>query len=480
MTGELRVSVLGPVRTWRDNVELNLGRPLQRAVLGVLAMNAEHMVPRGELIEAVWGDDVPPSVEGSLYTYISALRRLVGSDAAGVPRIRSERSSYLLRLEPGCLDAAAVQWTYERATLLRIDGRLGEAVHLMDDALSHWHGVPFTDVPGPFASAQRDRLTALREMLVEERAELMLRSGRAHETIAELFAEVQSHPLRERLRALLMVALYHSGRQSDALDQYRKGAVKLADELGVDPSPALQQLYRRIRRGDPPSEVTAGPTPAQHVPGRHTPKQLPCEHGGFVGRGRELAELHALLPAPGDVHAPRPLAVIDGAGGIGKTALAVRFAHEVAGQFPGGQLFVQLHGFDPEQSPLTASAALSRVLRDLGVAPASIPTALDEQAALYRSTLANRDMLIVLDDALSAEQVRPLLPGGQGCLVLVTSRSRLSGLTIREGARRVALDVLSEAESASMLGACQADNKSATELARLYGGLPLALRIAVL
>jgi tetratricopeptide (TPR) repeat protein len=313
---------------------------------------------------------------------------------------------------------------------------------------------------------------------VELLAESDLEAGRPEQVIADLSGLVESHPTWERSTGLLMTALYRCGRGADALALYDRTRRLLAEELGVDPGPALRRLYEQILHSDPALDARAAPSAAHGV----VPRQLPRDVADFVGRESDLAQLDDIASGENGVPAII-LTTISGTAGVGKTALAVRWAHHAAERFPDGQLFVDLRGFDIGP-PLRPIDALVQLLLALGVEPDRIPAGQDEAAGLYRSLLADRRALVVLDNAATAESVRPLLPGGPGCLVVITSRNRLSGLVAHDGARPIALDALSHAESVALLtriiGAQQveAEPDAVDALATACGYLPLALRIA--
>jgi DNA-binding SARP family transcriptional activator/Tfp pilus assembly protein PilF len=490
----LRVSVLGPVRAWYGESELPIGAPRQRAVLATMAVQAGRVVSRDELVDALWGDDPPGSAANIVHTYVARLRRVLepgrGPRAPGRVLIASP-PGYLLCLDPGQVDAALFGRYLSQARESRLADRPDAAVESYDHALTLWSGPPLTGVPGPFAEMERVRLNEEYWTAVEDRAEAMLMTGRAADAAADLAGRVRDQPLRERLHGLLMLALYRAGRQAEALAVYRDARHLLAEELGLEPGPELQRLHQQILAGD--DALTAAQTrtapAAQAQVTRVIPAQLPHGIGDFSGRRAELAELVALAPpvTSGATTADRgavAISVIDGIAGVGKTALAVQAAHQITSRFPDGQLFLDLHGFTPGTTPMSPDEALGHLLRGLGADPRHIPSGIDEQAAMYRSMLAGRRALIVLDNADSVGQVRPLLPGAGTCLVLITSRNRLDGLIARDGARRIALDVFTDDEATALLaricraGQVAAERAAAAELARLCGYLPLALRIA--
>ena len=534
----LRVGVLGPVTAWHGEREVPAGQPRQLAVLGVLASRANRVVSRGELVDAVWGDRPPASAEGGIYTYVSGLRRVLEPDwpgraPGGTPGGRhgperarraparvlvSTGGGYMLRLDPGCLDSDHFEQCLGRARSLRASGDLAGAVQAVDEALALWRGLPFTGVPGPFAEAERQRLRELRTAATEERADLLLAQGLAAEAVPGLTVLVAEHPLRERARGLLMIALYRCGRQAEALHVFHDARERLAEDLGIDPGSELTRIHQQLLAMDPaldgpgaPAAVRAGdgapavPGPAgrgshgagaagarggaaaanaEPVPQRgQVPAQLPPEVAGFVGREAELRRLHAMLPAAGAGAGEAPVVVVTGTAGVGKTTLAVRFARQVASRFPDGQLYVNLRGFDPSGAAAGPESALGGFFEALGVPARQVPGSLEAQTGLFRSLLEGKRMLLLLDNARSTEQVRPLLPGSPGCMVVITSRSQLTGLVAAEGARPLALGVLTSAEARELLvkrlGAERVDAEPAavTALIGQSAGLPLALSV---
>jgi DNA-binding SARP family transcriptional activator/tetratricopeptide (TPR) repeat protein len=527
----LRVGVLGPVTVWRDGHEVVAGQPRQLAVLGVLASRANRVVSRGELVDAVWGDQPPASVDNGIYTYVAGLRRVLEPDRPRRDPDRSRRAparllvssggGYLLRLGPDGLDASEFEESLGRSRELRSAGDLRGAARVVDEALALWRGQPFAGVPGPFAESERLRLTELRTTTAEERADLMLAEGQSAAAVPELTTLVAEHPLRERARGLLMIALYRCGRQAEALRVFHDAREQLAEDLGIDPGTELARIHQRVLAMDPaldmPAQapaaepawlplITAGPArapsaaavvrpeaaalraPSTAVPDEpaQSPAQLPPEPAGFVGRTVELDWLHALLPGaspgPGGVPQASSVALITGTAGVGKTTLAIRFARQVGPLFPDGLLYVNLRGFDPASAPMRPGTALQWFFDALGVSAMNVPSALEARSALLRTLLDGKRMLLLLDNAHDADQVRPLLPGSPGCTVLVTSRSQLTGLVV-EGARPVPLDVLDAREAAELvagrLGAERAQGESAAVAAIVEhsAGLPLALSV---
>jgi DNA-binding SARP family transcriptional activator len=480
--------------------EVSPGPPRQCALLAVLAARANRVVSRGELIESLWGRNPPASADAGIYTYIAGLRRVLepGRAVRGTDSVLvSSGSGYTLRLDPGGLDATVFEGCLNQARTARMQCDLDAASAALSRGLGLWRGTALAGAPGPFAEAERRRLQELRASAAEERAEVLLAAGKHDEAVAELTALVAAYPLRERPRGLLMIALYRSGRQADALAVYLEGRRVLVDDLGLDPGSELKRIHEQVLAMDPAlDEGTGTPAPdAPAEPGRPTgpgrpagpppdvPAQVPLEVAGFAGRAAELTALEALIPR-GIGQTAVPVVLVTGTAGVGKTALAIRFARRAAVHFPDGRLYVNLRGFDPSGSPMEPADALGGFFHALSVPARRVPESLDAQTGLFRSLLEGRRMLVVLDNARTADQVRPLLPASPGCMVVVTSRSPLAGLVAAEGARPLALGVLTEAEARQVLtgrlGAAPvaAEPQAAGELIRLCAGLPLALSVA--
>ncbi|HEY0718988.1 MAG TPA: BTAD domain-containing putative transcriptional regulator [Streptosporangiaceae bacterium] len=506
----LRVGVLGPVRAWLADRELPPGPPRQQAVLGMLAMRANRVVSRDELVDAVWGQQAPASAEGGVHTYVAGLRRVLepGRSRRGPSQVlASAAGGYVLRLDAGQVDAIVFERGLSAGRRLRVAGDLNGAITSLQTALAEWHGSAFAGVPGPFAGAERVRLAELRSAAAEEHAEVLLDLGRHEQAVPELASLVAEHPLRESMRGLLMVALYRCGRQAEALQAFHDAREVLSDELGNDPGPELSRIHQQILALDPRLEAPRPPAPAAatpalpapvttSAPSDPVPAQLPIEAPGFSGRHAELKRMLALIGAgagpgqdpAGPDHGPGrdtvQIIAITGTAGVGKTALANRFARQVAKRFPDGQLYVNLRGFDPSGSALSPESALRYFLDALAVQPQRMPVDADGRAALFRSLLDGKRLLIVLDNARDPDQVRPLLPGSPGSLVVVTSRSQLTGLVVAEGATPLSLDVLTEEEAHELLGrrlgpdVIAAEPAAAAELVSLCARLPLALGVA--
>ncbi|GAA2422307.1 hypothetical protein GCM10010191_37560 [Actinomadura vinacea] len=460
-------AVLGPPLARRGGTELPLGPPQQRAVLVALLLREGRPATAQELVQAVWGDAPPRRAVGALRTYASGLRRLLEPDRDGGYRIMaSVGDGYALRLPPEALDAALFERDVAAAARARSAGRPAAARELLRTGLSRWRGEPLAGVPGPYARAQRIRLAERRLAALETRLELDLELGAHAELVPELSALVAAHPLRERLRGRLMLALHRAGRHAEALAVYAETRRTLVEDLGIEPGQDLAALHQRLLT----ESKHIGPD--EPVPAGRPPAQLPGDVPDFTGRARLVEELAALLAEPRRAVALVPIA---GPAGVGKTALALHVAHRVRARFPDGQLYVNLRVAGTDPHPV-----LGAFLPALGVERDAIPSGLRERAALYRTRLAERRVLVLLDDARDARQVRPLLPGSPGCAVLITSRSKLGGLG---AGRPVDLDVMEPGEARVLAGRVAGEDRLAAEpaaardLLAACGHLPLAVRI---
>ena len=489
MPPTLRFAVLGPVRAWRGDAELDLGAPQQRALMAMLLLAEGRQVTLDELVSGLWEDDLPHAAVGTVRTYVSRLRRgLEAPEQKDV--IKTVDAGYVVSAGPVEFDLEA----FERLTKAAREARASDngerrAAALLREALRLGQGVPLAGIPGPFAEAQRTRISELLTAATEERLELDIELGAHVAAVAELQTLLARHPMRERLSELLMLALYRSDRQAEALAVFDSARRRLAEDLGIDPGRAMRKLHQRILRDDaglaapvqPPLRLAAAPDGRPPAPAAG-PAQLPADLASFAGRRRELTLLDSLLHrvAPG---AGLAIASIDGMAGTGKTALAVHWARRVTDHFPDGQLYANLRGFDPAGRPTPPSEVLRGFLHALGAAPRRVPDGLDAQASMYRSLLNGRRVLVLLDNAREMDQVRPLLPGAPGCLVLVTSRNRLPALLTEHGARTVTLDSFSAQEArhtlSLRLGAerIAADAEAVGDIIECCAGLPLALAI---
>ena len=488
MTPKLEFCLLGPLVVRRGGVVVPVPRGRQRAVLAVLLLNAGRVVSTGEIAETLWGHAPPPSAPATVRNYVKRLRRTLGDGDQA--RIVTRPPGYVIRVDPGELDAARFEALLDGARTAARGGSLEAAAGRAREALGLWRGEPLADVESQaLALGEVPRLAELRLQAAELRIDAELRLGRHGAVIAELERLAAAHPLREHLHALLMLALYREGRRAEALAAYQRARRVLVDELGAEPGAELRELHRQIltagpglagpRAGLPPGRArTAGDGPGPVVP-----RELPGPVPQFAGRAAELAELTGMLERAG-AQRPRTMVIsaIAGMAGVGKTALATQWAHQVADRFPDGQLHVNLRGYDPGQ-PVPAADALAGFLRSLGVADHDIPAETGERAARYRSLLAGRRMLIVIDNARDVEQVRPLLPGSSSCVTVVTSRDALAGLVARDGAHRLDVGPLPPAEAVGLLRSlvgerADAEPDATVTLAGYCAGLPLALRVA--
>ena len=508
MPGRMRYALLGDVTLEQEGTAQRVPGALPRTVLAMLLLNANRPVGVSAIADVLWGDQLPASAMASLYNSVLRLRRLLGPE--GATRLRSVSAGYLLEVGDGELDLQVFKDLCGRGREAQAAGQWAAARERLAAALELWRCEPLADVERPaLEQAERQHLHELRLQALQGRIEADLRLGLHTAVVPELRALTRRYPLTEAFHAQLVLALYRSGRPGDALNVYQEARAVLQEELGADPGPELRRLYEHVLHHDPALDLPGGRAEqgaaaitesaitataiteaARRDGARH---QLPVDTRVFTGRSQELDRLVGLAAGAGAAAAAGAVGVveggsagavvilaIDGMAGVGKTGLAVHAAHRLRASYPDGQLFIDLHGHTPGLDPLTAEDALEQLLHALGVAPQLVPKNLDERAAHYRHRLADSRVLIVLDDASSTAQVRPLLPGTPGCLVLVTSRKRLTGL---DDAHSVALDVLPEADAAALLhevagpGRITADLASISELLALCGSLPLAVRI---
>lgn len=516
----MEIALLGPVRAWSARGAVALGLRQRRFVLAMLALEADRLVPVDRLIALTWPEGAPPAARHNIQTHISGLRSALRAVDDGVQVVR-QGSAYRLCVDPAQVDAHRFRALTERARGSRDDET---RVTLLRQALDLWHGPALADAASD--DVRRDLCGGLEDArlaALEDRLDAELRLGRHAALVTELADLCARHPLRQRLAGQLMLALYRCGDPAEALRAFRVTRQRYAEDLGLDIGDDLRHLELAILRGDPTlraptTAADAGSAPdAAHADRDHgsetdpdrprrggsaagpaveppprrprsAPAQLPAGIADFTGRDAELSRMRALLPpdpAAPEAGAPAGVVVIAvvGTAGVGKTALVTHFAHQITHRFPDGQLHANLRGY-AGGAPATAEQVLARFLAALDVPADQIPLDPERQAALYRSLVADRRMLVVLDNAADAAQVRPLLPGGPHCLVLVTSRDRLSGLVASHGARRLALTALTPGDARQLLARTLgdsltgADPEVAAELARQCAHLPLALRIA--
>ncbi|MFD8497567.1 BTAD domain-containing putative transcriptional regulator [Amycolatopsis sp. NPDC059657] len=459
------IRLLGPFTVSVGGRSLPLTSSRQRALLGTLALSAGRLVSIDALARAVWGEEPPERIRGSLQTYVMRLRKHLGDEA-----VVTEQDGYRLDIDPSVVDALRF------LRLLDSAAEQGDTVkerELLGEALQLWAGSPLEGVGSAVIVEDWAPLLTERYLFaVERRIDLDADVAPDSDLAAELTDLVAQHPLRESLWERLVRVLARSGRRAEALARYAKLRELLADELGVEPGARLRRLHAELLNAD------SEPAPAPQV--AEVPRQLPFDVASFTGRDAELAQLDRFLAdRQGRSTA---IAVIEGTAGVGKTSLAVHWAHLVRDQFPDGQLFLDLRGHSAA-TPMTPDAALARILRAVGVAAETIPSTVEERSAMLRSRLAEARMLMLLDNAHDANQVRPLLPGS-GNLVVVTSRNQLRGLVAREGAHRLPLRSFDTADATALLAGSvgyerlQAEPDAVAELAELCGRLPLALALA--
>ncbi|MCI3934699.1 AfsR/SARP family transcriptional regulator [Streptomyces sp. AN091965] len=476
VTGEtgLRFVLLGRLRAWRGDRELELGSPQQQAFLAVLLLRQERAASVGDVVEALWGGNPPPRAVGALRTYASRLRKLLEPErAAGEsPRVLvSVPDGYALHVPREAVDLARFEDHVTAAGRARAAGQLAEARARLRLALEPWRDDPLAGVPGAAMDAHRARLADQRLTALEARLELDLELDGPQPVLAELARLAARHPFRERLRALQMQALHRDGRSAEALALYDETRLLLSEELGLEPGHDLAQARDLLTT---PKATGSTGAPEQGAP--PLPAQLPGDLADFTGRATLVADLCALLTS--DRPGAAPMVAVSGAGGVGKSALAVHVAHLVRKSFPHGQLYMDLQGVGGH--PADPAAVLGSFLRALGVDDAEIPHGLAERSALFRARLDGRRVLVLLDNAHGPEQVRPFLPVLPRCAVLVTSRAKLAGPA---SARLVDLDVMTPDEALDLLGkalgparvAAEADD--AARLVSACGHLPLAVRI---
>jgi DNA-binding SARP family transcriptional activator/tetratricopeptide (TPR) repeat protein len=479
----MQVRLLGPVGVAVDGVSRPVRGLRRKAVLAVLALHRGDIVSTDRLVDAVWDEAAPSTAGNTLQSHISHLRNVLGSKAA----ILARPPGYVLDLDDDGTDVQVAERLLRQGS--QSADPLRGARHLQA-ALELWRGPPLLDVGGlSWLEEQAGRLDLLWLQVKRALVEAQMAAGEHEQLVPTLEKMVVDHPLDEQIHAQLMLALYRSGRQADALASFHRLRGTLGDELGIDPSRLLRDLETAILRQDPAldalrSQITLAPAP----PREPVPAQLPLAVPAFAGRDAELARLDAILPGSAGPDSAPPAAVVisavAGTAGVGKTALAVHWAHRVAARFPDGQLYVNLRGFDREGQALDPAEAIRGFLDALGVPEARIPSDLPGQAGLYRSKLAGKRVLVVLDNARDVEQVRPLLPGSPGCMVIVTSRNHLTGLVATEGAHPLTLDLLTTAGArdflACRLGASRvaSEPEAVDDIIAGCARLPLALTIA--
>ncbi|WP_214326769.1 AfsR/SARP family transcriptional regulator [Nonomuraea sediminis] len=472
MTEAIAIRFLGPTVGIIEGSPVDLGPPRQQATLAVLASHVGRAVSKAQLIDALWGEAPPASAEQSVYTYVAGLRRALEPRRGPRERpqiVTSTAGGYLLRLRPEQIDVWMLAHLLEKASQLKEPGNQLQRLALLNEALDLWRGPSLCGVPGPWAERERMRLEELRFEAVETRADLLIALRRHEEAIESLQELTARSPLRERPRELLMLALFHSDRQAEALAIYEEGRRVLADELGVSPGEGLRRSHEIVLRGPTPS-----PSREPSIP-----RQLPRELLGFVGRAAETAKLKGLL-VPWDRSPAHPLVVISGPPGIGKSTLAVQVAHLVRDSFPDGQLHLDLRGATPNVPRLGPLDVLGRLLRALGVPGAAVPDDVDEAAAVWRGCIDGKRLLVLLDDAAELAQIRPVLSVPSGSAILVTSRESMRAA---DDCYQIHLSCLTAAEASTVLAKLvgaeriASDPQGTRRLVEYCDGLPLAIKI---
>ncbi|MFI5729041.1 BTAD domain-containing putative transcriptional regulator [Kribbella sp. NPDC051587] len=460
MTGQLRIEILGPLRVFWQDEPVALEAQRLQTLLAVLALRANQVCTAEDLLDLVWDDKPPGTGLKILPPYIYRLRRVLPTEV-----LQRTTNGYILRLPPGTLDIADFEAAADHAAALRDNGDLDGAATAYTQALDLFRGEPLAGLPGQFLAAQRRRLTERRNKVFADRVDVDLARGHTTDLIAELVPAVAAHPFDERLAGQLMQALTADGRQAEALDLYTRTRQTLIDQLGIEPGPALRDLHQSILRNESAATTTRD--------------ELPYAGAVFVGREPELDRLTSALESR-STSAP-PVVAIDGMAGSGKTALALHAARRLADQYPDGLLFADLHGHTSGRGPRDVKSALDHLLAGAGVTATAIPPGLEEARALWRTTVAGRRLLIVLDNARDSSAVTSLLPGSPTCGVVITSRAQLTGLDVHE---RMHLDLLSPVDATALLSRLIGAERAAADVAasngliERCGNLPLALRIA--
>jgi DNA-binding SARP family transcriptional activator len=475
----VRLAILGSLAVWRG-IQVDPGPPSQRAVLGVLALAPGVLVRREAIIDAIWGEDIPATAVNLVQKYVSRLRAVL--DPARPPRdpgglLVSVNTSYRLQATGDQLDVLAFEQLVGDARAACYRGDRPDACEIYERALGLWRGEPLADLDILRDHPAVTGLCRRRAEVITEYAQAACAAGMYDRVLAHLHDLVAREPLNENAHALLMTALAGTGQQADALAVFEELRLRLDDQLGVRPGLRLSSVHLQVLRQDVPViHATGKAWPA-------VPRQLAAPSRLFTGRADELSRLTAVLSECEEPAGQMVIWAISGTGSIGKTSLALQWAHQNLDRFPDGQLWVNLRGFDPSGEPMSSELAVRGFLGALGVDPAAIPADPDAQAGLYRSLVAGKRMLVVLDNARDSSQVIPLLPGSPGCAVLVTSRRQLTGLVISHGARLLDLDVLPAEDARDLLtrylGADRmaAEPDAVAELLTCSAGLPLAVSI---
>lgn len=476
----IRYRLLGSVEVQAEGRRIRTGGPKRRTVLAALLLQPNSVVPDERLIDLVWGRRPPRGARAQLQGHVHGLRKALGADA-----IQRAGCGYRMVLPEGATDVEAFELSLARAAADRAADRPDEAARTLRRALALWTGPALSGVTPALAEHARPALEESRLRALEELYEVEVRRGRPAPVVAELRALCAEHPTRESLTGLLMSALHHSGRTGEALEAYAALRTVLAEELGTDPGAELRSLHLDLLHADDPARGGEGggarvPPPTERP--RVRPAELPLAAGELMGRAEDLDTLDGALDADRAADRSTTIFLLTGVAGVGKTALALHWGTAVRDRFRDGQLYVDLHGSTPGREPTPTDDALRQLLRSLGVDPRDLPTGSCELAKLFRSVTADQCLLFLLDDAASVEQVAPLLAGGRGSAVLVTSRNDLTGLVAFFGARPVRLDVLSRESAmelfATVAGVPAVEAAAVAGIVEECGYLPLSVRLA--
>ncbi|MFJ9780170.1 BTAD domain-containing putative transcriptional regulator [Amycolatopsis sp. NPDC101161] len=462
----MNFELLGTLRVQRDGERVDLGGLRQQRLLAMLLLSVNKVVGADRLLEAMWDGEPPVTARRQLHNAVAALRRSFG---AAKHIVVKDGPGYRITADPQDVDAHRFTTLVASASAAAAAGRTTAAVEHLEAALALWNGPALSGLNSPVFEIVAARFEENRLSATERLIGLRLDGGEASALVPQLGELVSRHPLREETRKLLMLALHRCGRTADALNAYEQGRRMLRDELGVDPGASIRELYERILRDDLPKR-----RPPEPAAGRSF---LPYDTAHFTGRAEELRFLAGSRPAGTALS----ILAIDGMAGAGKTTLAVRLAHQLAHRYPEGHLYIDLHGHTADQQPLEPDAALERLLLDFGLPPSRIPRDARQRAARWRAEVAERRVLVVLDNAFDARQVRPLLPGTGKAQVIITSRRRLAGL---DGVTSRSLDVFPAPDAAALFTRIAGPGRTAghpdavAEIVALCGNLPLAITIA--
>ncbi len=485
MEGRLVFKVLGPLAVEADGRPLAVGGARQRAILALLVLNPDRVVPVDRLIDVVWNGRPPSTARTQVAICVSALRKTIKSTGVDGDVIVTAHPGYRLDTTGHEVDWVAFTRAVGEAERATAENHLTEATRFYAQALALWRGPALAGVMGHPVEIEASRLEERRLNAFDDATAVQLALDQHQEIIPELAGVVRDNPLRERSLGHLMLALYRSGRRAEAMEAFRAARKQFIDELGLEPGPDVRRLHDAILHDDPSiahPDGAAGPAPTSARPST-VPSELPPAIPGFIGRESELAALDTLLSASGTEPGPR-VGLITGVAGVGKTGIAVHWAHRVNEHFRDGSLYADMRGYDGLHVPTEAGDVLGRFLRSLGVVADRVPTAHEERIALYRSLLAGRRMLVVLDNVRHYSQVRDLLPGVGECCLVVTSREALGDLVTWPPQARIHLRLLGESEAVRLLAAIAGESRiaagpsEAVALAHLCDRLPLALRIA--